>query len=153
MSKSDFQVFMLRVFGGIPRGRSGVTVREAWNTHFEENNIYILLNFIDAHEESVRKLEEVFSKEDSHSLVAEQQMLIKNVLLNVNEAKIILARTDVNVLKAVSTRQAAQFLLNKQNAYISHLVEDGLLKPTDADEFFNIVREDISLLRQDISIG
>ena len=54
-----------------------------------------------------------------------------------------------DIVQRVNARQAARVVLNRQAQFIKEMVQEGLLKLNDAEEFFTLIREDNVKINRD----
>jgi hypothetical protein len=65
------------------------------------------------------------------------------MLLKVREAREMLMAIDPDVVTSIVSQQTARIILARQTNHVVEMVEEGLLQPKAADEFFDIIRNDI----------
>ena len=127
--------------------------QESFISSKEEQNVTILLNFIDAHDEALHKLDEIIEGDKSKTLIYQQQTIVHAAEANVKEAKEILATVEFSVLKTIVTRQAARYILNKQYHFVHEMAEEGLLKANEADMLYDIIAEDVELVDSEVFVA
>eukprot|EP00602_Paraphysomonas_sp_CaronLab_P007782 CAMPEP_0185028336 /NCGR_PEP_ID=MMETSP1103-20130426/13971_1 /TAXON_ID=36769 /ORGANISM="Paraphysomonas bandaiensis, Strain Caron Lab Isolate" /LENGTH=781 /DNA_ID=CAMNT_0027562721 /DNA_START=210 /DNA_END=2555 /DNA_ORIENTATION=- len=115
--------------------------------------VYVLLCFIDAHEYAEKKFTEMMrttSEEcwdgSSIHIILEQKKVLSDSKESVECAKEMLMSLDTDVVSGIIVQQSSRILLARQTAYVRELVHEGLMKPKDADKFFDTIAADSSKL-------
>lgn len=124
--------------------------------------VYILTNFIDAHESAQRKFLEFLGEEGEgeegsggagagsgsgdESRSFEQKIVVEESKSSVREARGLLMSIDPDVVSSIISQQAGRVLLNKQVGFVKEMLEEGLLHPRSAEFFFTQINSDLNRL-------
>lgn len=144
MKMSHSTEAILNIVGDITPGCVPGNIRDIMNSHYEEQNVYILTNFIEAHEKAQKKIFRFMglAAEDDMFQTAEQKVVIAESKAVVEEARQMLAQMNQTIVTKINARQAARVVLNRQAGFLREMIQEGLLKPNDAEEFFAMIRDD-----------
>ena len=58
-------------------------------------------------------------------------------------------KSNAENVRKIASRQAARVVLTKQTQFVREMIEEGLLKPKDAEDFYAVIEEDEARLEQD----
>ena len=138
----------------------------------EELRVYILTNFIEAHEAAQKKIFRFMGEEDAEvdenfrtpetAVVLNESKqsvsvgwsvcsIISHIVIQVEEAQLLLSSIDKSVINTIMCRQAGRGLLSRQVEFVTDMVREGLMAPQDADRFFQQVQDDLDSLEKSIT--
>ena len=154
---SESASFLLNTIGKVPLYFYKKTLAEVYTSNKEEENVYILLNYIEAHEKAQHKLSELTAglskdRDRDRDLLAVQEAVMKDSKENVVEARSILALADPVVQRSIATKQTVRFLLAKQTLYVKAMVHEGLIASKEADSLYEAIRSDTTVADRQIFV-
>lgn len=124
-------------------------------TRKEKRDVYMLTSFIEAHEHAQAKIHDFLGLDGNvlHKTVVpqtpEEAKVISESKLAVEEAKQRLQHMDLETVSAIRSKQAARMVLSKEAEMVKNLVNEGLLTPKYAQEFFEEISEDTSQIEKE----
>ena len=112
-----------------------------------ETSIFILMSFIEAHEEAQRKIAYYFGEtEDADT--PEEALVVRESRQNVASARVKLNEISVDIIGFYHSKQAARVLLHAQEEMVEELVTQGILQEKDAGLLLKAVQADIERLEK-----
>lgn len=116
----------------------------------EEFRVYVLSNFIEAHQSAQKKIFRFMGEEEGENDVAfrtpESSIVLTESENSVTEAVAMLTAIDRSVISNIKSRQAGRSILAHQIEYVNELVQEGLMSPVDSEKFLDLAQEDMDKL-------
>eukprot|EP01041_Mallomonas_annulata_P003036 gene3036-5952_t len=98
----------------------------------QENGVYILSSFIEAHEYAQEKIPYYLGEEEGID-TPELALVVQESVESVTAAKAMLADIDADIISYNVSKQVARILLHTQQTMVEKFQEEGVLCPRDAD--------------------
>lgn len=116
----------------------------------EEFRVYVLSNFIEAHQSAQKKIFRFMGEDDGENDMAfrtpESSIVLAESEAAVAEAVVMLSAIDRSIISCIMSRQAGRSILAHQIEYVNELVQEGLISPVDSEKFLDLAQTDMDNL-------
>lgn len=109
----------------------------------EKRIVYMLTSFIEAHEHAQKKIHDFVGQSEDEMLIPEEINVISESKAAVKRARFILGSMNNDQVKGIVNKQAMRNILAKQTQFVGDMVNEGLLKPKDAQVFYAEINADV----------
>lgn len=121
---------------------SAFTIRDLFGGDRIETAVFVLLSFIEAHEEAQRKIP-FYLGETEKADTPEEALVVRESQQNVRVARQRLYEISLEVLQYYHSKQAARQLLHTQEEMVEELRMEGILQETDASQLLKEINKDL----------
>ena len=121
---------------------SAFTVRDLFGGDRIETAVFVLLSFIEAHEEAQRKIP-FYLGETVKADTPEEALVVRESQENVRVARARLSEISLEVLQYYHSKQAARQLLHSEEEMVEELRVEGILQETDASQLLKEINKDL----------
>ena len=121
---------------------STFTIRDLFGGDRIETAVFVLLSFIEAHEEAQRKIP-FYLGETEKADTPEEALVVRESQENVRVARARLSEISLEVLQYYHSKQAARQLLHSEEEMVEELRVEGILQETDASQLLKEINKDL----------
>lgn len=121
----------------------------------ERRAMYVLINFIDAHQYAAKKLHMFLGNvdEDSGTIGPEETYVLQDSSLSVSRAKELLSKLDQRHVSALYSKIAARVILQKQEDLIKAMIKEGAISEKNAASLLDTIstnRDKVDIERESL---
>lgn len=121
---------------------SAFAIRDLFGGDRIETAVFVLLSFIEAHEEAQRKIP-FYLGETEKADTPEEALVVRESQDNVRVARARLNEISLEVLQYYHSKQAARQLLHSEEEMVEELRVEGILQDTDASQLLKEINRDL----------
>lgn len=126
---------------------------DALQTMEDSQRVYLLTNFIEAHQHAQRKIPHFLGEKETMIDTPEEAVVVQESIMIVNQAKKVLQLLNERTIRLQVSKQASSLLLYQQERIIEDFIRQGIIAEKDAENLLHEVIHDTQLLDYNNSPG